>query len=108
VTDTVADAARAAVRLMAREHVETLAQRLAARVSATAVLDAVALPTYGTRAECGGCGGYRPDGYGSCLRASAEGHALGRADQHVEVMWSGPTSPGRANPGDPPGSSRIW
>jgi len=49
VTDAVDDAARAAVRLMAREHVETLAQELAAGASTASVLDAVRCRRTGMR-----------------------------------------------------------
>ena len=96
MTDAVGDAARAAVRLMAREHVETLAQRLAAGASAAAVLDAVALPTYRDATarvlSAIAVAGADPKDAAAYLRALAEGYALGRTDQHVEVVWSGPTS----------------
>ena len=95
MTDAVGDAARAAVRLMAREHVETLAQRLAAGASAAAVLDAVALPTYRDATarvlSAIAVAGADPKDAAAYLRALAEGYALGRTDQHVEVVWSGPT-----------------
>ena len=94
--DAVGDAAWAAVRLMAREHVETLAQGLAAGASAATVLDAVALPAYrDTTARvlsAIAAADTDPRDAAAYLQALAEGYALGRASQHVEVVWSGPTS----------------
>lgn len=96
MTDAVGDAARAAVRLMAREHVETLAQELAAGASTAAVLDAVALPAYRDATarvlNAVAAAGTDPRDAAAYLRALAEGYALGRARQHVDVVWSGPTS----------------
>ncbi len=91
-----ADAARAAVRSLTREHVELLASRLEDGASTAGVSDAVALPAYGEAAtrilNAIGQTGMDRDTAATYLRALAEGYALGRAAQRVEVVWSGPTS----------------
>lgn len=96
MTDSFGDAARAAVKDLARDHVEALARGLADRTSASAVLDAVALPSYRQAAarvlDAVAATGTDPASAAAHLRALAEGYALGRACQHVEVVWSGPTS----------------
>lgn len=91
-----ADAARAAVRRLPREHIETMAARLADAASADSVLDAVPLPGYRdvagqvlTAMHATGTGNGQAAAY---LQALAEGYELGRSAQRVDVVWSGPTS----------------
>jgi phosphatidylserine/phosphatidylglycerophosphate/cardiolipin synthase-like enzyme len=79
-----------------QEHVEVLASRLASGASDAGVLEAVALPAYrdvaarvvsaieSTGTDRVACAAH--------LRALAEGYALGRSAQQVEMVWSGPTS----------------
>jgi phosphatidylserine/phosphatidylglycerophosphate/cardiolipin synthase-like enzyme len=96
VTDSFGDAARAAVKELARDHVEALARGLTAGTSAPAVLDVVALPAYRQTAarvlDAVTTTGTDPATAAAYLRALAEGYELGRAHQHVGVVWSGPTS----------------
>jgi len=94
VTDRFGEAARAAVRSLSREQVEVLAARLASGASVAGVLDAVALPGYRdvaaqVMAAIATTGEDRAV-FAAHLRALAEGYALGRATQRVEVVWSGP------------------
>jgi phosphatidylserine/phosphatidylglycerophosphate/cardiolipin synthase-like enzyme len=96
VTDAFTDAARAAVRSLTHEHVEVLASRLEDGATAASVSDAVALPAYGEAAArvMNAIRETRIDREAAAahLRALADGYALGRATQRVEVVWSGPTS----------------
>ena len=112
MTDAVGDAARAAVRLMAREHVETLAQRLAAggihrgRVGRRGIAGVPGGDS--TRAECG----------------QLQPVQSRRMQQHICEPWRRGTRSGASastsrscgagrprrpcQSGPPPGSSRIW
>ena len=91
-----AEAARAAIRSLSREHVEILAARLENGASAASVTDAVALSAYRdvaaqVLAAIEATGTERAVA-AAHLRALAEGYALGRSAQRVEVVWSGPIS----------------
>lgn len=96
MTAGFAEAARAAVRSLTREHVEVLASRLEDGSSAAGVSDAVALPAY-SEAASRVLNALREAGSDRAaaavhLRALADGYALGRGTQRVEMVWSGPTS----------------
>ncbi len=91
-----AEAARAAVQSLTREHVEILADRLEDGASAASTSDAVALPAY-KDAAVRVLAAIHATSTGRAiaathLRALAEGYALGRSVQHLDVVWSGPTS----------------
>ncbi len=96
MSDPFADAARAAVQHLPRVHVDTLAGKLAAGAPEAAVVDAVALPEYRSAAASILAAmrtvGIGPAAAAAHLRVLAEGYALGRAAQRVEVVWSGPNS----------------
>jgi phosphatidylserine/phosphatidylglycerophosphate/cardiolipin synthase-like enzyme len=96
VSDTFADAAKTAVQQLPRVHVDTLAARLADGASTAAVLDAVALPGYRDAAAkvLTAIEATRTDRVAAAahLQTLAEGYALGRSSQLVEVVWSGPNS----------------
>jgi phosphatidylserine/phosphatidylglycerophosphate/cardiolipin synthase-like enzyme len=96
VRGVLGEAARTAVHLLSLDHVEILAARLESGASTDGVLDAVALPAY-RDAAAGVLDAIQATGAdrtlaAAYLRALAEGYALGRASQRVEVVWSGPTS----------------
>lgn len=94
--DPFTEAARVAVRSLTRKHVEVLASRLEDGASAASVSDAVALPAYGEASarilNAISETGTDREAAATYLRALAEGYALGRVTQRVEVVWSGPTS----------------
>ncbi len=95
MTDPFGEAARAAVRALSREQFEALAARLAGGGSVAGVLDAVALPAYrdmATQVMAAVTTTGVDRAVAAHLRALAEGYALGRAAQRVEVVWNGPTS----------------
>jgi phosphatidylserine/phosphatidylglycerophosphate/cardiolipin synthase-like enzyme len=96
VSDPFADAARTAVQQLSRVHVDILAGKLASGASPDAVLAAVALPGYRDAAAAVLAAirdaGTDPAAAAAYLRALAEGYALGRSTQRVEVVWSGPNS----------------
>jgi phosphatidylserine/phosphatidylglycerophosphate/cardiolipin synthase-like enzyme len=96
VSDPFADAAKAAVQQISRAHVDTLAAKLADGASPDAVLNAVALPGY-RDAAAKVLAGIRATGTDRAaaaahLLALADGYALGRSSQSVEMVWSGPNS----------------
>ena len=97
MTGAFGEAARSAIRLLSPEQVEILAARLESGASSPGVLDAVALPAYRDAAALV-LGAIQATGTGRSvaavhLRALADGYALGRSAQRVEVVWSGPHSP---------------
>jgi phosphatidylserine/phosphatidylglycerophosphate/cardiolipin synthase-like enzyme len=96
VSGEFAEAARAAILSLSREHVEILAARLEDGASAASISDAVALPAYRDAAVqvLAAIHAMSADrGIAAAhLRALAEGYALGRSVQHLDVVWSGPTS----------------
>jgi phosphatidylserine/phosphatidylglycerophosphate/cardiolipin synthase-like enzyme len=96
VNKAFADAAKAVIQELPRVQVDTLAARLAHGASAATVMDAVALPGYRDAAAKVLAAiqdtGTDPVAAASHLRALAEGYALGRSSQQVEVVWSGPNS----------------
>jgi phosphatidylserine/phosphatidylglycerophosphate/cardiolipin synthase-like enzyme len=96
VSGEFAEAARAAIRSLTREHVEVLAVRLEDGASAASVSDAVALPAYRDAARqvlaAIHATGTDREIAAAHLRALAEGYALGRSVQHLDVVWSGPRS----------------
>jgi phosphatidylserine/phosphatidylglycerophosphate/cardiolipin synthase-like enzyme len=96
VTGEFAEAARAAIQSLTCEHVEILATRLEDGASAASISDAVALPAYrdaATRVLAAiHTTSTDPAIAAAHLRALAEGYALGRSVQHLDVVWSGPTS----------------
>ena len=96
MNDAFSDAAKAVIQELPRVQVDTLAARLARGASAATVLDAVALPGYRDAAAkvlaAIQTTGTDPMAAASHLRALAEGYALGRSSQQVEVVWSGPNS----------------
>jgi phosphatidylserine/phosphatidylglycerophosphate/cardiolipin synthase-like enzyme len=96
VTGAFGEAARSAVQMLSREHIEILAARLESGTSTAGVLDAVALAAY---RDCAAevvtaiqATGTDQTLAAAHLRALAEGYALGRSAQRVEVVWSGPHS----------------
>ena len=90
------EAARSAVHALSHDQIEILAARLDSGASTDGVLDAVALPAYRDAAagvlEAMQASGTDRAVAATYLRALAEGYALGRSSQRVEVVWSGPTS----------------
>jgi phosphatidylserine/phosphatidylglycerophosphate/cardiolipin synthase-like enzyme len=84
------------VQQLSSDHVDTLATGLAHKSPAATVLDAVPLPGYRDAAAMVLAAmqstGTDPAAAAAHLRALAEGYALGRSAQHVEVVWSGPKS----------------
>jgi phosphatidylserine/phosphatidylglycerophosphate/cardiolipin synthase-like enzyme len=96
VTARFPAAARAAVLGLAQSHLEVLADRLAVGAPRAAVVGAVPLPGYGELAgavcDALAADGLGPAGAAAWLRALAEGYRLGRAEQSVDGVWSGPSS----------------
>lgn len=96
MTGAFSEAARSAIQSLSREHIDILASQLESGTSSGGALNAVALPAYRDAAAqvltAIQASGTERTVAAAYLRALAEGYALGRSTQRVEVVWSGPHS----------------